>query len=58
MPSNNAEDPPFVPTATIPIAVDASLDAIVPENPNKPYDMRDIILRVVDDGHYLEIQKD
>ena len=28
----------------------------MPENPNKPYDMREIITRVVDDGHWLEIQ--
>ena len=30
----------------------------MPENPNKPYDMREIITRVVDDGHWLEIQQD
>jgi propionyl-CoA carboxylase beta chain len=58
MPSNNVEDPPFVPTSDDPNRIDASLDAIVPENPNKSYDMGDIIRRVVDDGHYLEIQKD
>ncbi|MFZ1886568.1 MAG: acyl-CoA carboxylase subunit beta [Candidatus Binataceae bacterium] len=58
MPSNNVEDPPFVPTGDDPNRIDASLDAIVPENPNKSYDMGDIIRRVVDDGHYLEIQKD
>ncbi|MGB6555005.1 MAG: acyl-CoA carboxylase subunit beta, partial [Candidatus Binataceae bacterium] len=58
MPSNNVEDPPFVPTSDDSNRTDASLDAIVPENPNKSYDMGDIIRRVVDDGHYLEIQKD
>ena len=31
---------------------------MVPENPNKPYDMAELIRRVVDDGHFLEIQKD
>ncbi len=58
MPSNNVEDPPFVPTSDDPNRTDASLDTIVPDNPSKSYDMGDIIRRVVDDGHYLEIQKD
>ena len=58
MPSNNAEDPPFRARADDPNRRDEALDSIVPENPNKPYDMRDIILRVVDDGHLLEIQQD
>ncbi|HTT77260.1 MAG TPA: acyl-CoA carboxylase subunit beta [Candidatus Binataceae bacterium] len=58
MPSNNAEDPPFVVPSDDPNRRDAELDTIVPENPNKPYDMRDIILRVVDDAHWLEIQPD
>jgi len=58
MPSNNAEDPPFVVPSDDPNRRDAELDTIVPENPNKPYDMRDIILRVVDDAHWLEIQQD
>jgi propionyl-CoA carboxylase beta chain len=58
MPSNNVEDPPFVPSNDDPNRREAELDAIVPENPNRPYDMREIITRVVDDGHWLEIQKD
>ncbi|MGH7778466.1 MAG: acyl-CoA carboxylase subunit beta [Candidatus Binataceae bacterium] len=58
MPSNNVEDPPFVATSDDPNRTDPSLDAIVPENPNKAYDMADIIRRVVDDGNFLEIQKD
>ena len=56
MPSNNTEDPPFVTPTDDPNRRDEELDTAVPENPNKPYDMRDIILRVVDDGHWLEIQ--
>jgi propionyl-CoA carboxylase beta chain len=56
MPSNNTEDPPFVASADDPNRRDEALDSIVPENPNKPYDMRDIIMRVVDDAHWLEIQ--
>ena len=58
MPSNNVEDPPFVPTSDDPNRTDPTLDSIVPENPNKSYDMGEIIRRVVDDGHFLEIQKD
>jgi propionyl-CoA carboxylase beta chain len=56
MPSNNLDDPPFWPSNDPADRQEESLDSIVPENPNKPYDMRDIIVRVVDDGHWLEIQ--
>ncbi|MGH7935238.1 MAG: acyl-CoA carboxylase subunit beta, partial [Candidatus Binataceae bacterium] len=58
MPSNNIDDPPFTPTRDDPNRRDEALDSIVPENSNRPYDMRGIITRVVDDGHWLEIQKD
>jgi propionyl-CoA carboxylase beta chain len=58
MPSNNAEDPPFRASNDDPQRRDAELDTMVPENPNKPYDMKDLIARVVDDGHFFEIQKD
>jgi propionyl-CoA carboxylase beta chain len=58
MPSNNAEDAPFQANGDDPNRRDEALDTIVPENPNRPYDMRDIILRVVDEGHWLEVQKD
>jgi propionyl-CoA carboxylase beta chain len=56
MPSNNIDDPPFRASADPPDRRDERLDSIVPENPNKPYDMRDIITRVVDDGQWLEVQ--
>src|SRR5579872_4883938 len=58
IPSNNAEDPPFKAPSDDPERRDEALDTIVPENPNKPYDMRHIIGRVVDDGQWLEVQKD
>ena len=58
MPSNNLEDPPFKESGEEPNEGNAELDAIVPENPNKPYDMREIILRVADAGYFLELQKD
>jgi propionyl-CoA carboxylase beta chain len=56
VPSNNLDDPPFRANGDPPNRQDQELDSIVPENPNKPYDMRDIISRVVDDGHWLEVQ--
>jgi propionyl-CoA carboxylase beta chain len=58
MPANNLEDPPFRSATDDPNRRDEALDTIVPENANKPYDMREIITRVVDDGHLLEIQHD
>src|SRR5271156_496922 len=58
MPSNNVEDPPFVAGNDDPARIDPALDSIVPENPTKPYDMGEIIRRVVDEGHLLEVQKD
>jgi propionyl-CoA carboxylase beta chain len=58
MPANNLEDPPFRAPTDDPNRRDEALDTIVPENANKPYDMREIITRVVDDGHLLEIQHD
>jgi propionyl-CoA carboxylase beta chain len=58
MPANNAEDPPFRAPTDDPNRRDEALDSIVPENPNRPYDMHDVITRVVDDAHWLEIQKD
>jgi propionyl-CoA carboxylase beta chain len=58
MPSNNVDDPPFRPPTDDPNRRDEALDTVVPENANKPYDMRGIITRVVDDGNWLEIQPD
>src|SRR5215469_11141568 len=58
MPSNNVEDAPFLASTDDPDRRDAELESIVPENPNKPYDMTEIIRRIVDEGHFLEVQKD
>jgi acetyl-CoA carboxylase carboxyltransferase component len=57
LPQNNMEDPPFVPTDDPADRGDEELDALVPDNPNKPYDMKDIIRRVVDDGDFFEVQE-
>ena len=56
MPSNNKEKPPIVPTADPVDRVDPQLDEIVPADPNKPYDIKDIITTIVDDGIFFEIQ--
>jgi acetyl-CoA carboxylase carboxyltransferase component len=57
LPQNNMEDPPFVPTDDPADRMDEALDGLVPENPNKPYDMKDVIRRVVDDGDFFEVQE-
>ena len=56
LPQNNMEDPPFVESSDDPLRSELALDSIVPDNPNKPYDMRDVIRMVVHDGDFLEIQ--
>jgi propionyl-CoA carboxylase beta chain len=57
IPSNNLEDPPRRPTQDDPARADASLDTIVPEESNQPYDMVDVIARVVDDGYFFQVQE-
>jgi acetyl-CoA carboxylase carboxyltransferase component len=57
LPSNNMEDIPFVKTRDDPLRTDAMLDTFVPDNPNKPYDMKQIIRSVVDDGQFFEIHE-
>ncbi len=55
MPQNNMEDAPFVPSQDDPLRADPELDTIVPDSPNKPYDIKEVINRVVDDGIFFEI---
>jgi acetyl-CoA carboxylase carboxyltransferase component len=57
LPQNNMEDPPFVPGDDPADRSDEALDTIVPDNPNKPYNMKDIIRRVVDGGDFFEVQE-
>ncbi|MFO7617993.1 MAG: acyl-CoA carboxylase subunit beta [Bacteroidales bacterium] len=56
IPSNNLEDPPYAPPTDDPNRQDESLQRLVPDDPNKPYDMKEIILSVVDDHNFLEVQ--
>lgn len=57
IPQNNLEDPPFVPTADDPLRMEEVLDDIIPDDPQKPYDIREIIRLVVDEGIFFEIQE-
>ncbi len=57
LPSNNTEDPPFVKTKDDPLRTDAKLDTLVPDSPNRPYDMKEVITSVVDDGRFFEVQE-
>jgi propionyl-CoA carboxylase beta chain len=58
LPLNNAEDPPFVPTDDAHDRQDRELDQLVPADPSKPYDMHQVIERVVDRGTFLEVHAD
>ena len=57
IPSNNVDDVPSVPSTDDPHRQDEELNTIVPENPNKPYDMKDLIHRIVDNGEFFEIHE-
>ncbi|MFG1400365.1 acyl-CoA carboxylase subunit beta [Xanthobacter sediminis] len=56
LPSNNQEGVPQWPSFDEPGRYDESLDTLVPDNPNKPYDIKELILKVVDEGDFFEIQ--
>lgn len=56
IPSNNMEDPPFIPTADPANRTEPKLNELVPELSNQPYDIRDIIHSVVDDNYFFEVQ--
>jgi len=55
LPLNNADDPPAIPCSDDPTRRDEALKTIVPDNPNKPYDIKEIIKAVVDDRHFFEV---
>jgi len=56
LPLSNAERPPFVPTSDDAERADVELQTIVPESPNKPYDMREVVSRVLDEREFFEVQ--
>jgi propionyl-CoA carboxylase beta chain len=60
LPSNNLDDPPALGNGADPAIleitdVDAELDGLIPDSPNQPYEMHDVITRILDDGEFLEI---
>jgi propionyl-CoA carboxylase beta subunit len=57
LPLNNLEGVPEIPSFDDPERNDESLDTLVPDNPNKPYDIKELILKVVDEGDFFEIQE-
>jgi len=57
MPSNNVDDPPRVETSDPVDREDQALDRLVPDSPNQPYDMLDLIHAVVDEGAFLEVHR-
>lgn len=57
LPQNNMEDAPFVPNGDDPLRMEDALDCIIPDEPGKPYDIKEIIQLIVDDQHFFEIQE-
>jgi acetyl-CoA carboxylase carboxyltransferase component len=57
LPSNNMEDSPFRPGGDDALRTEAALNSIVPENPNKPYDIKRVISLIFDNGDFYEIQE-
>src|SRR5690606_12830432 len=57
LPSNNMEDPPFVSSKDDSLRTETALNHIVPDNPNKPYDIKEAIHLIMDDGIFYEIQE-
>ncbi len=58
LPLNNRAKPPVRPFFDDPGRVESSLDTLVPENPNQPYDMKELILKIGDEADFFEIQED
>ena len=57
LPSNNAEDPPVIASEDDPFRAEDSLRTLVPPNPNKPYDIKEVVRAVVDQRHFLEVHE-
>ncbi len=58
LPANNREQPPVLPTADDPNRAEPSLDSLIPADPAKPYDMKELIHKVVDEEDFFELQPD
>jgi propionyl-CoA carboxylase beta chain len=58
LPSSNQEKPPIVPTEDPAERIDMSLDTLVPDHPSKPYDIKELITKVVDESDFFELMPD
>ncbi len=58
LPASNRDRAPVRPFFDDPARLEPSLDTLIPDNPNQPYDMKELILKVADEGDFFEIQKD
>ena len=58
LPANNREKPPVVPTGDPADRLEMSLDSLVPDNPNQPYDIKELIVKTMDEGDFFELQPD
>jgi acetyl-CoA carboxylase carboxyltransferase component len=56
LPQNNMEDPPFMP-GDDPLRMDERLDTIIPDDPNKPYDIKEVLRMIIDGGQFFEIHE-
>jgi len=57
LPQNNSEEPVIIPNDDPPDRAEDELNYIVPENPNKPYDMKEVLTKVLDNGDFFEVQE-
>ncbi len=57
IPQNNMEDPPFEPTKDDPLRTEEALNTLVPDDPSKPYDVKELIKLIVDEGRFFEIHE-
>jgi propionyl-CoA carboxylase beta chain len=58
LPASNREKPPVRPFFDDPARLEPSLDTLIPDNPNQPYDMKELILKLSDESDFYEIQED
>ncbi len=58
LPANNQEKPPILPTNDPSDRIENSLDSLIPDDPNKPYNMKELIIKIADERNFFEIQPD
>jgi propionyl-CoA carboxylase beta chain len=58
LPANNVADPPHQPSEVVDMALDPEMSALIPEDPKAPFDVHEVIARLVDGGDFLEVHRD